>query len=306
MAKLPDIDKVLEHLESSVMLKKLVLTIKRYWQGEYEQALTHTPRSVNNTLDNIVNKRQIEPAHIAENETQANNTLLNSKSKALEQRIQVIQQENAGLHQQLAQLTGDNEKLEEEKMKILDLFKRKEQDVSHLEQQMNGLDQENQQLKDNNECLKSEISDLNKKLSSFNWVNSLKPEFDFLQQVQSHSELSSILLPNSNQNLLQLIAIASQWNNVLRIWDTLAAQVKNTQQAISTTEQHILEHSLALFNLTLQSNQATLQNPELGESYDYDIHQKVSGSGGSIEQVLLAGLYNAAGDKVRASVVTTR
>jgi hypothetical protein len=49
-----------------------------------------------------------------------------------------------------------------------------------------------------------------------------------------------------------------------------------------------------------------LKNPETGESYDYDIHQKVSGSGGSVEQVLLAGLYNAAGENVRAAIVTTR
>ena len=34
--------------------------------------------------------------------------------------------------------------------------------------------------------------------------------------------------------------------------------------------------------------------------------KKVSGSGGSIEQVLLAGLYNAAGENVRAAIVTTR
>ncbi|WP_215902996.1 hypothetical protein [Acinetobacter junii] len=138
------------------------------------------------------------------------------------------------------------------------------------------------------------------------WAKSLESEFTFLKQVQSHPELVSILLPNRDDNVLQLITIASQWNNVLRVWDAIATQIKNTQQAISTTEQQILEHSLALFNLTLQSNQATLKNPETGESYDYDIHQKVSGSGGSVEQVLLAGLYNAAGENVRAAIVTTR
>ena len=138
------------------------------------------------------------------------------------------------------------------------------------------------------------------------WAKSLESELTFLKQVQNHPELASILLPNGDENLLQLIAISSQWNNVLRVWDALAIQVKKTQQTISTTEQQILEHSLALFNLTLQSNQAILQSPELGASYDYDIHQKVSGSGGSIEQVLLAGLYNAASDNVRTAIVATR
>lgn len=138
------------------------------------------------------------------------------------------------------------------------------------------------------------------------WAKSLESEFTFLKQVQAHPDLISILLPNGDGNVLQLITIAAQWNNVLRVWDALATQTKNTQQAISRTEQQILEHSLALFNLTLQSNHATLKNPEAGESYDYDIHQKVSGSGGSIEQVLMAGLYNAAGENVRAAIVTTR
>ncbi len=138
------------------------------------------------------------------------------------------------------------------------------------------------------------------------WAKSLESELTFLKQVQNHPELASILLPNGDENLLQLIAISSQWNNVLRVWDALAIQVKKTQQTISTTEQQILEHSLALFNLTLQSNQAILQSPELGASYDYDIHQKVSGSGGSIEQILLAGLYNAASDNVRTAIVATR
>lgn len=138
------------------------------------------------------------------------------------------------------------------------------------------------------------------------WAKALEPQLSFLQQVQAHTEVASILLPSGKASLVQLIATAAQWSNVLRVWDALATQVKSSKQAVSVAEQQILEHSLALFNLTLQSNQASLQLPEGGAAYDYDVHQKVSGSGGSIEQVLLAGLYNAAGEKVRASIVTTR
>ena len=138
------------------------------------------------------------------------------------------------------------------------------------------------------------------------WVQALEPQLSFLQQVQAHTEIATILLPSGKASLVQLIATAAQWSNVLRVWDALATQVKSSKQAVSVAEQQILEHSLALFNLTLQSNQASLQLPEGGAAYDYDVHQKVSGSGGSIEQVLLAGLYNAAGEKVRASIVTTR
>lgn len=227
-------------------------------------------------------------------------------TRLLDSKPHAMQQDNDRLQQQLTQLMHSNKKLEEEKMRLLDLFKCKEQDVNHLESQMNGLNQDNQKLKQNNDRLNSEVNDLNRQLDSFKWTDSIKPEFAFFKQVQNHPELASILLPNGDENLLQLIAISSQWNNVLRVWDALAIQVKKTQQTISTTEQQILEHSLALFNLTLQSNQAILQSPELGASYDYDIHQKVSGSGGSIEQILLAGLYNAASDNVRTAIVATR
>ena len=139
-----------------------------------------------------------------------------------------------------------------------------------------------------------------------NWAQSLENEYRFLQQVQGCKELKKILLPQHDDHMLQLIVMGSQWGNILRIWDALATQVKNTQYAISETEKNVLEHCLALFNLSLQSNQASLRNPELGESYDYDIHQKLTGSGGAIDQVLLAGLYNAAGESVRAAIVTTR
>ncbi|MFB5699031.1 hypothetical protein ACE5JW_01620 [Acinetobacter radioresistens] len=272
---------------------------------EHVEKLTEEDTGLKEKLGVLL--RKIGGKTVAQNDTNLeNNSLSSSKLTQLEQRIQTMQQDNDALQQQLTQLNYANKKLEEEKMGLLDLFKRKEQDVSHLQQQISGINQDNQKLKQNNEYLNNEIQHLNQKIGSFSWANSLKTEFDFLKQVQSHAEISKVLLPNGDDNVLQLITIAAQWNNVLRVWDTLATQIKNTQQAISATEQQILEHSLALFNLTLQSNQATLQNPESGESYDYDIHQKVSGSGGSIEQVLLAGLYNAAGENIRAAIVTTR
>ena len=115
-----------------------------------------------------------------------------------------------------------------------------------------------------------------------------------------------ILLPNSNEDVLTVITTAAQWNNVVRIWDVLDKKVKETKKVLSEDEQAILVQSLKLFNLSLpEGHQATLQYPEIGEVYDYDIHQKVFGSGGSITQVLLAGLYNVAGEKARSAIVET-
>ena len=96
-----------------------------------------------------------------------NHLLSNSKLTELEQRIHAIQQDNDNLGQKITQLKHTNKKLEEENMGILDLFKRKEQDVSHLQQQISGLSQDNQKLKQNNESLSTENQDLNKKLEIY-------------------------------------------------------------------------------------------------------------------------------------------
>lgn len=138
------------------------------------------------------------------------------------------------------------------------------------------------------------------------WAKSLEPQLNFFNQVRKYPDLIKILLPNSNEDVLTVITTAAQWNNVVRIWDVLDKKVKETKKVLSEDEQAILVQSLKLFNLSLpEGHQATLQYPEIGEVYDYDVHQKVSGSGGSITQVLLAGLYNVAGEKARSAIVET-
>lgn len=136
------------------------------------------------------------------------------------------------------------------------------------------------------------------------WAKPLEKQQQFLQQVTAHTELSRILLPEHANDVVQLIATASQWNNVLRIWDALAKQAKD-KQTISNVETAILEYCLALYNLTLSTSQAILKKPHVGDDYDFGLHQKISGSGDQVQQVLLAGLYNPAGEKVRSAIVTT-
>lgn len=62
MPKLSDIDKVLEHLEQSVMFEKLLHKVKKVIWGESKKSdLSHTPQSVNHAICDIVNKKQAEP-----------------------------------------------------------------------------------------------------------------------------------------------------------------------------------------------------------------------------------------------------
>lgn len=273
---------------------------------------------ISNILSGINKKYENTSTSMPTPEAQAtDNPALAQQGQALEKRIDDLQQENASLREQVKNLKSDKElertnllqqleslksEKEAEKMGFFNIFRGKE---STYKQQVDSLNQQIASLNQTNTDLSKKVSDLNTRLTAFAWAKTLEPQFNFLQQVKAHPEIAKILLPDGDNNVLQLIAIAAQWSNVLRVWDTLATQVKDNKQAISDTEQQILAHSLALYNLTLQSSQATLKIPEVGEGYDFDIHQKVSGSGGAIDQVLLAGLYNAADTKARSAVVST-
>lgn len=141
------------------------------------------------------------------------------------------------------------------------------------------------------------------------WVESLKPfldEVEFFEQVSQEPELAQILLSSQSSSIKQLIVNASQWNTILRVWDELADTVKSQQLAISDNQMAILSHCLELFNLTLSNRQVRLDFPNIGDNYDYEIHEQVMGNGDTIAQVMLPSLYNAGDERVRPALVATR
>ena len=141
------------------------------------------------------------------------------------------------------------------------------------------------------------------------WVDSLVPfieEIEFFEQVKQESNLADILLPNQSDNLKQLVINASQWGNILRVWDELASEVKNNQVTITDRQLAILSHCLALFNLTLSNRHAHLHSPTLGDSYDFNTHEQVIGNSDTIASVLLPSLYNAGDEAVRPALIATR
>lgn len=100
MAKLSDIDKVLEHLEQSVMFEKLLHKAKKVIWGESKQSdLSHTPQSVNHAIGDIVNKKQAEPqviykAKIVEKQIEV------PVEKIVEKQVEIIPQWAMRLEQQ--------------------------------------------------------------------------------------------------------------------------------------------------------------------------------------------------------------
>lgn len=337
MAKQSEIDKLLEQLEQSEVLKRLILAVKRFWYSDESPSTSvynANAQSVDQTLGNITKGKIQSTSHPLEAEKlqklQQENEQLKQRHETLQQQFEQLKQAHQNEMTSLQQQTSHNEhRLKQEanvlKQQVTDLnqqnqalnteltdYKAQQQQLS---QQLEQVKQEQGQavdlfgnkertLKADIERLKQENMSLNTRLKDFNWANSLKSEFEFLKQVKSHSEISKILLPNGDDNILQLIATASQWDNVLRVWDALANQVKNTQKEVSATEQQILAHSVILYNLTLLNSQTELRMPEIDTRYDYNIHHQVSGSGRSISQVLLPALYSN-NEKIKSALVIT-
>ncbi len=140
------------------------------------------------------------------------------------------------------------------------------------------------------------------------WAINLQAYLPIIEQVQQYPKLANILLGNAQdaQQIVRFLVCGAQWTNVLRVWDALAGQVKQTQQPISNAEQQILECCLALYNQTLNDCQAQLQHVEQGISYNYEQHQRANNKGERVQTVLLQGLLNAADDVVRSAVVMTQ
>ena len=140
------------------------------------------------------------------------------------------------------------------------------------------------------------------------WALSLEEQkgyLDFLVQFPELKSIFNIEQYDDATKILAFISASSQWQNIVRIWDTLAEQCKSSQQELEEGKLKLLENAIFLYNLTLLNTQAQLKTPDLNTDYDYNIHNQISGSGSQIKLVLLSGLYNASGEKVKSALVIT-
>lgn len=220
MAKFTDIDKLLEQLESSTMLKKLIQTIKSHWDGNSEQ-ISKSLQKVDHQLQETIAQKEI-----------------------VEKIIKV-----------------PVEKIIEKKVEVTPT-----------------------------------------------WVLDLEEQKIYSDSLVQFPDLNSVF--NTDQyddtkKILVFISSSSQWQNIVRIWDKLAEQCKKSQQEPESQKLKILENAINLYNLTLLNTKAELRLPILQMDYDYKVHNQIAGSGHRIKAVLLAGLYNASGEKVKSALVIT-
>lgn len=234
MPKFIEVDKLLEQLESSTMLKKLIQTIKRYWDGESEH-ISKPSEGVDHQLQGLMGQKEIV-------------------EKIIEVPVEKIVYKEKVVEVPV-------EKIIEKKIEIAPT-----------------------------------------------WALELEEQKIYLDSLVQFPELQSIFSTNQHDEttkILAFISVSSQWQNIVRIWDKLAVECKNSQQGLEEGKLKLLENAVNLYNLSLLNAQAELKFPDLNTEYNYNIHNQIAGSGSQIKQVLLAGLYNASGEKVKSALVIT-
>lgn len=139
------------------------------------------------------------------------------------------------------------------------------------------------------------------------WAKGLEQQYNLWKKLEKFPKLHNVFeqttFQQESEDVLRFISCASQWDNTMRLWERLAEQCKASKEPISEDELAFLENNIKLYNLTLNSYQATLKSPEIGTSYDYQEHMKISHDGETIQEVLLPALYDSAGTLVKKPLV---
>lgn len=140
------------------------------------------------------------------------------------------------------------------------------------------------------------------------WATDLAQYAQLLPLIRANAQLSALLLGESASDsaaLLYWLSRSGQWSTLEQVWQMLAVQVQRQESAITPAEQQILAASVTLYNQSTSGGAAALQQPQVGQRYDYEQHTRVNHSGESVAHVLLAGLANAQGKLVHCALVQT-
>ncbi len=140
--------------------------------------------------------------------------------------------------------------------------------------------------------------------------DAMAPELELLAYVCADEQLRKAWLGNADEDegrqLVRLIAVASQWDQILRLWERLAERCKEAQRSATAAELQILSHCLAVHNLIWRGPQARLQAAVVGSPCDERLHERGTANGLVVTAQWLPGLLNAAGQLQKRPLVATR
>lgn len=197
-------------------------------------------------------------------------------------------------------------------------YKNENDDNHHtqLQAEIGRLTQENSSLKSSIKSFESQNIALQKELDALKAKAQKKPSLDMAKwldlqnNVQKDSELANLFWSDSDDDsstqFIRFIAKAGEWDQVIKVWDLLAARCKVEQRSSNEAEQLILEQVLAIHNLTSFRLQASLSSCDIGARYDYKKMERANPTGDSVQSIWLPGLVNAGGTSVKNVLVKTQ
>lgn len=137
----------------------------------------------------------------------------------------------------------------------------------------------------------------------------LKPELELLALIRSDIDFAALWLPDGaepeGRQLIRLVALLSQWDQLLQLWDRLAERCKQARRPATVAERQVLTIAVDIHNLIWQSKAARLQPATLGAAFDFNRHERGVPTGDSVRAEWLSGLVNAAGTLQKKPLVET-
>lgn len=138
----------------------------------------------------------------------------------------------------------------------------------------------------------------------------LNSEISLLKAVQADTELTGLWFTeetkagSEGRQLVRLVALLSDWDEVLRLWNCLKERCKVSQRPINSIELDILQSTVALHNLRNSSERtAQLLEAEINIPFHHDHMERGTAKGSSVQKMWLPGLRNAGGAVVKKPLV---
>jgi hypothetical protein len=133
-------------------------------------------------------------------------------------------------------------------------------------------------------------------------------ELNLLDAVKADADLAEAWLmadESEGRQLVRLLAIVSEWDEVLRLWGRLADRCKNGRRSATDEEVGILEAVLHFNNLRWRDRSAALVSAKVGADFRHEEMERGTPKGNAVEEVWLPGIANAAGQIQKKTLVKT-
>lgn len=137
----------------------------------------------------------------------------------------------------------------------------------------------------------------------------LSNELILLEYIKNDNVLNNEFIKtdlDSGQQLISLIVNLSNIENIINVWNSLAAKCKSEKRAANSNELFILNEILRLYNMRWNNQSAKLIHSEINIDFHHEKAIRGTSKGRTIIAEWLPGICNAAGKIEKLPLVETK